>query len=71
MTRNTKKHIDALAKKARWEKKFQQSKDRKAERMDDYLEKRIKYLDAQRLEGYEFSKELADLMERVWKVWYR
>ena len=45
---NTKKHVDGLAKTIPFEKKYEQMKANKAARTDDYLEKRIRYIEAQR-----------------------
>ena len=45
---NTKKHVDGLAKTVPFEKKYEQMKANKVARTDDYLEKRIRYIEAQR-----------------------
>lgn len=46
----TRKHIDELAKETSFKDKMKRMKADKAKRTDDYLAKRIRYLEAQRID---------------------
>ena len=45
---SAKKHIDGLAKATPFKEKAKRMKAGKAKRTDDYLEKRVRYIEAQR-----------------------
>lgn len=47
---SVRKHIDGLAKASPFKEKLKQMSADKAKRTDDYMAKRVRYLEAQRLD---------------------
>ena len=50
LKRATRKHIDGLAKTTPFKEKQKKMKADKAKRTDDYMAKKVKYIEAQRLD---------------------